>query len=151
MNEDQAEEKNLQEARNLIQSFMDKLDVDEDIATILVEEGFSSVDEVAYVPLNEFLQIEEFDEELVTLLRDRAKDVLLTQAIANEENRAEPAEDLLALDGMSRDLAFKMAAIGICTQEELAEQSIDELMVLDDMDEEWAGQLIMAARAPWFE
>jgi N utilization substance protein A len=151
MNEDQAVEKNQQEARSLVESFMEKLDVDEDIALILVEEGFSTVDEVAYVPLNEFLEIQDFDEELVNLLRDRAKDFLLTQAIAKEENLVEPASDLIAMEGVGRDLAFKMAAIGIASMEDLAEQSIDELMVLDDMDEETAGKLIMTARAPWFE
>ncbi len=151
MNEEQASEKSQQEAASLVQNFMDKLDVDEDIAMILVEEGFSSVDEVAYVPLNEFLEIEEFDEELVNLLRDRAKDLLLTQAIASEESLAEPAEDLLTMEGMDRDLAFKFAAMGVSTMEELAEQSIDDLMEVEGMDEETAGKLIMTARAPWFE
>ncbi len=130
---------------------MEQLGVDEDIALILVEEGFSTIDEVAYVPLNEFLEIEEFDEEIVHALRERAKDVLLTQAIAKEETLAEPEDDLINIDGMDRDLAFKMAAIGITTMDDLAEQSIDDLMVIDDMDEEKAGQLIMTARAPWFE
>ncbi|MBF0255594.1 MAG: transcription termination/antitermination protein NusA [Gammaproteobacteria bacterium] len=151
MNESQATEKSQQEAASLVQNFMDKLDVDEDIAQILVEEGFSSIDEVAYVPIGEFLQIEEFDEELVNLLRDRAKDILLTQAIAKEESLAEPAEDLINMEGVGPDLAFKLAAMGISSMEDLAEQSIDDLMVLDDMDEETAGKLIMTARAPWFE
>ncbi|MEO5342776.1 MAG: transcription termination factor NusA [Gammaproteobacteria bacterium SHHR-1] len=151
MNETQASEKSQQEAAGLVQNFMDRLDVDEDIAMILVEEGFTSIDEVAYVPLNEFLEIEEFDEELVNLLRNRAKDILLTQAIASEESLVEPADDLLNMEGMTPELAFRMAAKGIGTMEELAEQSIDDLMELDDMDEETAGKLIMTARAPWFE
>lgn len=151
MNVEQASEKSRTEARGMVENFMEKLDVDEDIANILVEEGFSTIDEVAYVPLNDFLEIEEFDEELVNLLRNRAKDVLLTQAIAKEETQAEPAADLIDMEGVGRDLAFRLAGIGITTMEELAEQSIDDLMVLDGMDEEQAGKLIMTARAPWFE
>jgi N utilization substance protein A len=152
MNEDEAAEKSEAEARTLIEEFMTQLDVDEEIAAILVQEGFSSIDEVAYVPLNEMLGIEEFDEGVVNELRERAKDVLLTRAIANEEALAQttPAEDLLTMDGMDPGLAYELARRGIVTMEDLAEQSVDDLMEIDDMDEERAGQLIMTARAPWF-
>ena len=140
------------EATKAQKVFMDLLDVDEDVAVILVQEGFTSIDEVAYVPMSEMQQIEEFDDEMIEELRGRAKDVLLTRAISSEEDltAVEPAKDLLEMDGMDSDLAYHMAAIGIITMEDLAEQSIDELMVIDDMDEEKAGGLIMTARAPWF-
>ncbi|MFC1684200.1 transcription termination factor NusA [Pseudomonadota bacterium] len=152
MNEAQAVEKSEGESRILVENFMEQLDVDEEVAVILVQEGFSSIDEVAYVPLAEMLEIEEFDQEIVEELRGRAKDVLLTRAIASEEalSDAEPAEDLLTMEGMDRELAFVLASRGVITMEDLAEQSIDELMEIDDMDEERAGELIMTARAPWF-
>jgi len=151
MNEQQATEKSQNEVQSLVENFMEQLGVDEDVASILVAEGFSTVDEVAYVPLNEFLEIEEFDEDIVQELRDRAKDVLLTQAIANEETADEPAGDLLGMEGMDRELAFLLAAKGVVTMEDLAELSVDDLMEFDGMDEERAGRLIMTARAPWFE
>jgi N utilization substance protein A len=152
MDEAQAAEKSEEEAREVMTQFMRQLDVDEEVAAILVQEGFSSLDEVAYVPMSELLEIEEFDEEMVRELRERAKDVLVTSAIAQEEtlSDAEPAEDLLNMKGMDRSLAFALAARGVITMEDLAEQSIDDLMVIDDMDEEWAGRLIMTAREPWF-
>lgn len=133
---------------------MKQLDVDEEVASILVQEGFSSVDEVAYVPPKELLEIEEFDEDIVEELRRRARDALLTQAIASEEQveGPEPAEDLLNMDGMDEALARKLAAQGITTMEELAEQSVDDLLELDeDLDRDRAAELIMTARAPWFE
>jgi N utilization substance protein A len=151
MDESQAAEKNEAEARSFMESFMDQLDVDEDVAAILVQEGFTTVDEVAYVPMEELIAIEEFDEELINELRNRAKDFLLTRAIANEEAFREPAEDLLNMEGMDESLAFILAGKGVVTMEDLAEQSIDDLMEIDGMDEERAGQLIMTARAPWFE
>jgi N utilization substance protein A len=151
MDEAQAAEKNEAEARSYMESFMDQLDVDEDVSAILVQEGFTSVDEVAYVPLEELTGIDEFDEELVNELRNRAKDFLLTRAIANEEAFCEPAQDLLNMDGMEETLAFTLAGKGVVTMEDLAEQSIDDLMEIDGMDEERAGQLIMTARAPWFD
>lgn len=151
MNEQQAADKSQKEVQSLVDTFVEQLGVDEDVAAILVAEGFSTIDEVAYVPLNEFLEIEEFDEDLVKALRERAKDVLLTQAIANEETISEPAEDLLTMEGMERDLAFQLAAKGVVTMDDLAELSIDDLMEYDGMDEERAGRLIMTARAPWFE
>ena len=148
-----AEAKSEDEARKLVEKFMDRLDVGEDVATILVQEGFSSVDEVAYVPESELLDVEEFDEEIVDELRRRARDALLTQLIAKEEALDEnaPAEDLLALEGMSERLAFRLAEKGVRTQEDLAELAVDELREVDeDLDEEAAAALIMAARAPWF-
>jgi N utilization substance protein A len=151
MDEAQAAEKSESEAKGFIEAFMEQLDVDEDVAAILVQEGFTSADEVAYVPIEEMLTIEEFDEELIKELRNRAKDFLLTRAIANEEAFREPAEDLLAMKGMDRSLAFTLAGRGVVTMEDLAEQSIDDLMEIDGMDEARAGELIMTARAPWFE
>jgi N utilization substance protein A len=151
MDEAQAAEKNEVEARSFMESFMEQLDVDEDVAAILVQEGFTTVDEVAYVPMEELMAIDEFDEDLVEELRNRAKDFLLTRAIANEEAFSEPAEDLLNMEGMEQDLAYLLAGKGVVTMEDLAEQSIDDLMEIDGMDEERAGRLIMTARAPWFE
>jgi len=152
MTEEQAAEKSDEEARTLIHGFMEKLDVDEEVAAILVQEGFSTIDEVAYVPLAEMLEIEEFDQAMVDELRGRAKEVLLTQAIAKEEivSEAEPDEDLLTMKGMDKRLAFSLASIGIKSMEDLAEQAIDDIMQIDDMDEERAGKLIMTAREPWF-
>jgi len=153
MSIEQAEEKNESEALTLQQLFMEQLDVDEEVANILVQEGFSSIEEVAYVPENEIREIEEFDEELVEELRNRARDVLLTRAIASEEvlSDAKPAQDLLDMEGMDETLAYELAGRGVVTMEDLAEQSIDELMDIEDMDEERAGKLIMTARIPWFE
>ena len=152
MSETQADEKSEEEALKSQKVFMDLLDVDEEVAVILVQEGFTSIDEVAYVPMSEMQQIEEFDDDMIEELRGRAKDVLLTRAISSEEDltAVDPTKDLLEMDGMDSDLAYHMAAIGIVTMEDLAEQSIDEIMVIDDMDEERAGALIMTARAPWF-
>ncbi len=120
---------------------------------MLVQEGYSSIEEVAYVPASELLGIEEFDEEMVEELRNRARDVLLTQAIASEEKIDEtgPAEDLLAVEGMDKELAYELASRGIRTRDELAEQSLDELEAVPGLEPERAGQLIMAARAHWFE
>jgi len=153
MSEEQAAEKTESEARTFIEHFMEQLDVDEEVAAILVQEGFTSIDEIAYVPLSEMQTIEEFDEDVVNELRERAKDALLTRAIAKEEvlSDAEPAEDLLGVEGMDNALAYSLAGRGVVTMEDLAEQSIDELMEIDGMDEERAAKLIMTARAPWFE
>jgi len=152
MTVEQAAEKSEGEARSLVNNFMEQLDVDEEVAVILVQEGFSSIDEVAYVPLSEMLEIEEFDQSIVEELRGRAKEVLLTQAIAKEEvlSEVEPEADLLEMKGMDKELAYVLASRGIKTMDDLAEQSIDELMEIDDMDEERAGSLIMTAREPWF-
>jgi len=153
MSAEEADEKTEAETERLQKMFMDALDVDEEIAVILVQEGFSSIDEVAYVPINEMLAIEEFDDDIVEELRGRAKDILLTRAISSEEDitSVEPAKDLQEMEGMDLDLAYKMSAKGIITMEDLAEQSVDDLMEIEDMDEETAGKLIMTARAPWFE
>jgi N utilization substance protein A len=151
MTAEQAAQKSEDEAQRMVNAFMEQLGVDEDIATILVQEGFTTIDEVAYVPVSEMLAIEEFDEELVNALRERAKDVLLTRAIAREEVlESAPAQDLLDLEGMDRPLAFALAQRGVVTQEDLAEQSVDDLMDLEGMDEERAARLIMKAREPWF-
>ena len=152
MDEAQAEEKSEAEAADLQKLFIEQLDVDEEIAAILVQEGFSSIEEIVYVPQSELLAIEEFEEDMVEELRGRARDVLLTQAIMKEEKLgdAQPAEDLLAMDGMDSALAFELAGRGVITMEDLAEQAVDELMDIEGMDEERAGTLIMAARAPWF-
>lgn len=147
-----AEEKSEAEAAEIKKLFVEQLDVDDDIAMILVEEGFNSVEEIAYVPVSEMLQIEGFDEELVNELRNRAKDALLISAIAAEEKieSAHPADDLLNMEGMDKELAYELASEGIVTMEDLAEQSIDDLLRFTDMSEERAAQLIMKAREPWF-
>ncbi|AVI61607.1 transcription termination factor NusA [Halomonas sp. GFAJ-1] len=153
MTEDEAESKREQEIDSLVDSFVQHLEVDEDVARLLVEEGFTTLEEVAYVPLEEMLEIEEFDEALVEELRARAKDELLTMAIASEEalDGAQPANDLLEMDGMERHLAFILASRGIVTMEDLAEQSVDDLVDIEELDEARAAALIMTARAPWFE
>lgn len=153
MSVEQAEEKNEEEAQVLQKMFMEQLDIDEEMAVILVQEGFSSVEEIAYVPEEEMLSIEEFDTELVNELRGRARDVMLTRAIVNEEKLidAHPAEDMLQMDGMEDALAYELAAKGIVTMDDLAELSVDELMEIDGMEKERAGKLIMTARIPWFE
>jgi N utilization substance protein A len=152
MSEQQAEEKSEAETTQLRDMFKKTLDVDADVATILVQEGFSTIEEIAYVPTNELLSIEEFDDDIVRELRNRARDVLLTQAIASEESAegGEPAEDLVSLDGMDQGLAKTLAARGIRTREELAEQSIEDLAGIENLDGVRAGKLIMAARAHWF-
>ncbi|KXX64064.1 transcription termination factor NusA [Marichromatium gracile] len=149
MNEADAAAKSEQEANRSVQSFMDQLGIDEQLAAVLVEEGFTSVEEVAYVPLAEMQAIEEFDDETVELLRERANDLLLTRAIASEEEEA-PADDLLEMEGVDEALADALAARGVSSREDLAEQSIDELMEIEGMDEERAARLIMKAREPWF-
>ncbi|CAA9890583.1 transcription termination/antitermination L factor [Candidatus Methylobacter favarea] len=147
-----AEESSEAEADKIKQLFVELLDVDEDIALILVEEGFNTVEEIAYVPVSEMLEIEGFDEDLVNELKSRAKDALLISAIADEEKieTAEPAQDLLEMEGMTRDLAYDMASQGIITMDDLADQSIDDLINFPDMNEERAAKLIMKAREPWF-
>jgi transcription termination/antitermination protein NusA len=149
----EAEEKSESEARTLIDAFKAQLDVDEEVAVILVQEGFSSVEEIAYVPTSELLAIEEFDEDMVEELRNRARDVLITQAIVKEEklDQAEPADDLLELEGMERSVAYALASRGIQTREDLADQATDDLEDIEGLDADSAGKLIMAARAHWFE
>lgn len=152
MSTDEAQEKQEAESGQIIQLFVDRLDVDEEVAEVLVEEGFTTLEEVAYVPLEEMMSIEGFDEEISEELRARAKDALLTLAIASEEQLGsqDPAEDLLEMEGMDRQLAFVLASRGIVTMENLAEQGVDDLLDIPEMTEERAGALIMTARAPWF-
>jgi N utilization substance protein A len=149
---EQAVQKGEEEAHKILDRFMVRLDVGEDVANILVQEGFSNIEEVAYVPESELLEVEEFDEEIVTEIRRRARDALLTQLIAKEEVLDEntPEDDLMHLEGMTKRLAFRLAEKGIRSQEDLAELAVDELIEIDEMGEEEAAALIMAARAPWF-
>jgi N utilization substance protein A len=147
MTEVEAEEKTEAAADKLVHVFMDSLDVDEEIATILVQEGFTQVEEVAYVPVEELQQIEEFDEELVDALRARAHDILVTQEIAREEELG----DLVELEGMDGDLARLLATQGVVTRDDLADLATDELVEMTGINDERAGRLIMAARAAWFE
>lgn len=153
MTEVDADQKNEQETRVVIDLFTKQLDVDEEVALILVQEGFTSIEEVAYVPTSELIEIEEFDEDIVEELRNRARDMLLTQAIVDEEKieNAEPAEDLLSLEGMDKGLASKLASKGVVTRENLADLATDDLLEIDAMDEEAAASLIMKARAHWFD
>ncbi len=152
MTEKEAEERSDEENQKLLAEFKDKLDVDDEVAGILVAEGFSTIEEVAYVPEAELDSIEEFDADIVNELRNRARDYLLTQAIMQEEVLEEgpPAEDLLQMEGMDEETAILLAAKGVRTMEELAEQSVDELMEIEGMNEQRASALIMTAREPWF-
>jgi N utilization substance protein A len=150
LTEEQSDQKTKEEYTSSSQLFIEKLDVDEDVADILVKEGFSSLEEIAYVPIEEMVQIEAFDEETVNELRSRASAVILTAAIAKEEEVSEPAADLLSMDGMDPDTAKLLASKEIITMEDLAELAVDELIELVKMDEEKAKVLIMTARAPWF-
>jgi N utilization substance protein A len=152
MTESDAEAKSESEARTLVENFMKQLDVDEDVASILVQEGFSTVEEIAYVPQAELNAIEEFNEEIVKELRSRARDVLLTQAIASEESLDSqlPADDLLLLEGMQPDLALALARRGVRTRDDLADQAVDDLLDIQGVTAEEAGKLIMKAREHWF-
>ena len=153
MTEAEANEKQEQEAVRFIEEFMLSLEVDEDVALVLVEEGFTTLEEVAYVPIEEMTAIEGFDEEIVNELRNRAKDALLTKAIASEEALGDtpPADDLLHMEGMDRQLAFKLASNEVISMEDLAELAIPDLLEIEpEMDEERAAALILKAREPWF-
>jgi N utilization substance protein A len=147
-----AEAKSEEESRNVLKMFVEKLDVDEELAGILVQEGFSNVEEVAYVPESELLAIDEFDESIVAELRRRARDALLTQMIASEEQLEEnrPEQDLLDLEGMTESIAFRLAEQGVRTRDDLAECAVDELEDVKDLDPETAAKLIMEARSHWF-
>ena len=153
MTQDQVTAKSESEQAAARQLFMDKLEVDEEIAGILVTEGFSTVEEIAYVPAAELLAVEGFDEDIVEELRARARDALLTEALLVEEDIEEhkPADDLLSLEGMDEATAYALAARGVVSRDDLAELATDEITDIEDMDEERAGKLIMAARAHWFE
>lgn len=148
---DQAAEKSHAEFAGVSQLFIDKLDVDAEVAEILVQEGFSTLEEIAYVPLAEMNQIEAFDEDTIEELRKRARAALLTEAIAKEENVEDAAEDLLTMEGMDETTAHLLASKGVPTMDALAELAVDELVELTNMDAERAKTLIMTARAPWFK
>src|SRR5690349_17032416 len=149
MTEEESQKKSEEESGRVRTTFMEKLDVDQEVADILVQEGFSTLEEVAYVPLNEMLEIEAFDEATVNELRSRARNALLTQAIASEEKVEHDIEDLLKVEGMDNDTARLLAAKGVGTQEDLADYATDDLVELTGLNSERAKQLIMAARAPW--
>jgi transcription termination/antitermination protein NusA len=149
----EAEKKTKEEGKNLIQMFVEKLDVDEELAGILVHEGFRTLEDVAYAPIEDMQNIEGFDKEIAEALSSRARTVLLELTLTSKEDlgKAEPAKDLLEMEGMTRHLAYVLANHGIITREDLAEQSIDELSDIKELDEETAAKLIMIARKPWFE
>ncbi len=150
MTDKDAAEKQESEQKELVERFKSQLDIDENVALILAQEGFNSLEEIAYVPKQELLDIEEFDEDIVDELRNRAQDTLLTSAIASQEQK-EPSEDLLTMEGMDDDTARALATGGVRTMEELAECAVDEVLDIVDMSSERASELIMTARAPWFE
>jgi N utilization substance protein A len=150
MTQDESRKKSEEETTRVRSLFMDSLDVDEEVADILVQEGFSTLEEVAYVPLNEMLEIDAFDEATVNELRSRARNSLLTQAIAGEEKVEHDIEDLMRVEGMDNDTARLLASKGVSTQEALADYASDDLVELAGLDAERAKALIMAARAPWF-
>jgi len=151
MSEQESAARTEQERGELRVLFMEKLDVDEDVANILIEEGFSSLEEIAYVPLAEMLEIEDFDEATVNELRNRARDVLLTEAIVTEEQLEGIADDLLTLEGMDKTLAAKLVSQGIRTRDDLADLAVDELTEMTSITTEQASALISVARAHWFE
>ena len=153
MTQDQVTAKSEAEQTAARELFQAKLEVDEEIAAILVTEGFSTVEEIAYVPVGELLAVEGFDEDIVEELRARARDALLNEALAAEEELDEhqPAEDLLSLEGMDDELAYALAARGVVTREDLAELATDEMADLENVDEARAAALIMEARKHWFE
>ena len=150
MTVEEAQQKNQEEFTTIRALFMEKLDVDEEVADILVQEGFSTLEEIAYVPISEMQEIESFDEDTVTELRSRARNILLTQAIVSEEKVENETEDLLTLEGMDSPTARILAAQGVATKEALADLAVDDLIDITGMDTERAKQLIMTARAPWF-
>ena len=151
LTEEEAEKKNQDEYANVSQLFMEKLDVDEEVADILVQEGFSTLEEIAYVPMAEMTEIEAFDEDTINELRARARAALLTEAIAKEEKVEDVSGDLSKMDGMDAETLALLATKEILTMDDLAELAVDELVELSGMDEERAKTLIMTARAPWFE
>ncbi|MBV6475768.1 MAG: transcription termination/antitermination protein NusA [Rhodocyclaceae bacterium] len=151
MTVEESQKKAEEEHGTIRKLFMEKLDVDEEVADILIEEGFSTIEEIAYVPLNEMLEIEAFDEDTVNELRNRARNVLLTEAIVDEEQLENVADDLLNLEGMDKSLAAKLARGNIRTRDDLADLAVDELVELSGIDDERAKNLITTARAHWFE
>lgn len=152
MTEEEAQAKSSAEGEKVLQLFQEKLNVDEEVAQVLVNEGFTSLEEVAYVPVQELLEIEGFDQASVNALRERAKAALLTQAIADEQAlEVEPAQDLLDMEGMDMQTAHILANHGVVTREDLAEQSVDDLLDIGEIDEKKAAKLIMTARKMWFD
>jgi N utilization substance protein A len=151
MTADESTQKQESEQTGIRAMFMKRLDVDEEIANILIGEGFSSLEEIAYVPVAELLEIEAFDQETVEELRTRARNALLTEAIAREENLDQTDRSLLDLEGMETELAIKLSSNGVRSRDELADLGVDELTEMTGIDAERAGRLIMAARAHWFE
>ncbi|MCA3224973.1 MAG: transcription termination/antitermination protein NusA [Burkholderiales bacterium] len=150
MTAEESQQKREGEQSAIRQMFMEKLDVDEEMADILIQEGFASLDEIAYVPVNELLEIDAFDEETVEELRTRARNALLTEAIAREENLGQVEPELLDLEGMDKDLAARLAGNGIRSRDDLGELAVDELIEMTAIEEERAKTLIMGARAHWF-
>ena len=150
MTPEESAEKTEKEASSVRQLFMDKLDVDQEVADILIEEGFNTLEEVAYVPLSEMLEIDSFDEDTVNELRNRARDSLLTMELAKEERIGEVSQDLLSLEGMTSELIAKLAENQVHTRDDLAELAVDELVEATQIDEETAKTLIMKAREHWF-
>jgi N utilization substance protein A len=151
LTEEAAAQKNQDEYAKISQLFIEKLDVDEEVADILVQEGFSTLEEIAYVPIAEMAEIDAFDEDTVNELRSRARAALLTEAIAKEEKVEEDTHDLMTLEGMDADTAHKLSANNIHSSEDLAELAVDELVELTGIDDERAKALIVTARAPWFK
>lgn len=152
MTVEEAEAKSQEEGEKILSVFRDKLGVEQAVAEVLVSEGFSTLEEIAYVPVQELLDIDGFDQDIVNELRERAKAALLTQAIANEQAlETEPAKDLLEMEGMDKHLAYVLASKGIVTREDLAEQSVDDLLEIKEISEDVAAKLIMTARKIWFE
>lgn len=151
LTEEAAAKKTQDEYASVSKLFIEKLDVDEEVADILVQEGFSTLEEIAYVPLSEMAEIDAFDEDTINELRARARAALLTEAIAKEEKVEEAAEDLLAMEGMDDKTAHLLASKGVSKMEDLAELAVDELVELTGMEEARAKELIMTARAPWFK
>jgi N utilization substance protein A len=150
MTPEESAEKSEKESVVVRQLFMDKLDVDQEVADILIEEGFNSLEEVAYVPLSEMLEIESFDEDTVNELRTRARDSLLTMELAKEERIEEVSQDLRSLEGLSPELIATLAENQVHTRDDLAGLAVDELVEITGMDEEIAKTLIMKAREHWF-
>jgi N utilization substance protein A len=150
MTEDEAEKKGEEEYGKARELFIARLDVDEEVADILIQEGFNSLEEIAYVPLSEMQEIDAFDEDTINELRSRARNALLTEAIAREEKVEEASEELLTMQGMDEKTAHLLASKGVSKLDDLADLAVDELVEMTGMDEERAKQLIMTARAPWF-
>ncbi|HEY5900287.1 MAG TPA: transcription termination/antitermination protein NusA, partial [Burkholderiales bacterium] len=150
MTEEESQKKQQEESGRIKSDFMEKLDVDEEVANILIEEGFSTLEEIAYVPINELLEIQSFDEGTVNELRNRARNALLVAAIANEEKMEGVDPEMLKLEGMDGALAAKLVEAGVKTRDDLADLAVDELSEITKLEEEKAKKLIMAARAHWF-